>query len=218
MILTKLTIIVESKRPFLPDLNQARIRLACVEKTLRADGTQPEVLTEIVDARGAAAWSPDGRWIVTGGYEGGVRGLFKIPVDRVGPPVRIVEGEALHPVWSPDGNLIVYTGAQVNDSSPLLAVRPDGEPVELPRIDVLRLGQRARFLPDGAGLVTMQGDGPVQDFWLLDLATMKSRPLTRLDPPSTIRTFDITPDGTRIVFDRFGDDSDIVLIELKPTG
>ena len=39
MILTKLTIIVESKRPFLPDLNQARIRLACVEKTLRADGT-----------------------------------------------------------------------------------------------------------------------------------------------------------------------------------
>jgi hypothetical protein len=29
-----------------------------------------------------------------------------------------------------------------------------------------------------------------------------------------MRTFDITPDGQRIVFDRLGDDSDSVLIEL----
>jgi hypothetical protein len=30
-------------------------------------------------------------------------------------------------------------------------------------------------------------------------------------------TFDVTPDGSRIVFDRLSEDSDIVLIELKPT-
>ena len=29
-----------------------------------------------------------------------------------------------------------------------------------------------------------------------------------------MRTFDITPDGQRIVFDRLSDDSDIVMIEL----
>ena len=33
-----------------------------------------------------------------------------------------------------------------------------------------------------------------------------------------MRTFDITPDGKRIVFDRLSEDSDIVLIELKPAG
>jgi hypothetical protein len=43
---------------------------------------------------------------------------------------------------------------------------------------------------------------------------MKSRELTQLDPSATMRTFDVAPDGTRIVFDRLSDDSDIVLIEL----
>ena len=55
-----------------------------------------------------------------------------------------------------------------------------------------------------------------QDFWLLDLTTMKSRRLTRLEPGGEMRTFDITPDGRRIVFDRLSENSDIVLIELKP--
>jgi Tol biopolymer transport system component len=59
----------------------------------------------------------------------------------------------------------------------------------------------------------MQGRGPSQDFWLLDIATMESRQLTQLDSPATMRSFDITPDGKRIVFDRLSEDSDIVLIE-----
>jgi dipeptidyl aminopeptidase/acylaminoacyl peptidase len=181
---------------------------------LSSDGAQLRVLSESVDARGAAAWSPDGQWIVTGGHEAGVAGLFKIPVDG-GAPERIVDGEALNPVWSPDGSLIVYAGAQVNVVSPLLAARPDGGPVDLPEIEVFRAGERMRFLPDGSGLVYMQGLGPSQDFWLLDLATMKSRRLTRLDPAATMRTFDVTPDGQRIVFDRLSEDSDIVLIELR---
>ena len=141
--------------------------------------------------------------------------MFKIPVDG-GAPERIVEGEASNPVWSPDGEMIVYTGAQVNVVSPLLAVRPDGEDVELPEIKVFRFGERARFLPDGSGLVYMQGDGAAQDFWLLDLGTMESRPLTALDSPATMRAFDVTPDGKRIVFDRLSENSDIVLIELRP--
>jgi serine/threonine protein kinase/Tol biopolymer transport system component len=182
---------------------------------LSADGAQLRVLSESVDARGAAAWSPDGEWIVTGGSAAGVEGLFKIPVNG-GSPVRIADGEALNPVWSPDGNLIVYAGAQVNVVSPLMAVQLSGDPVELPEIDVFRAGERMRFLPDGSGLVYMRGMGLSQDFWLLDLATMESRRLTQLDSTATMRTFDITPDGRRIVFDRLSEDSDIVLIELEP--
>ena len=183
---------------------------------LSADGAELRVVSDDVDARGAAAWSPDGRWIVTGGSEAGVPGLFKIPVDG-GAPERIADGEPLNPVWSPDGALIVYAGAQINLISPILAVRPDGEPVELPDIEVLRSGERIRFQPDGSGLIYMKGlDSSQQDFWYLDLTTMKSRQLTRLEPAATMRTFDITPDGHRIVFDRLKDDSDIVLIELEP--
>jgi tricorn protease-like protein len=53
-----------------------------------------------------------------------------------------------------------------------------------------------------------------QDFWLLDLSTMKSRRLSRLSNSAVMRTFDITPDGGRIVFDRLTEDSDILLIDL----
>jgi len=181
---------------------------------LSADGAEIRVLSESVDARGSAAWSPDGRWIVTGGFVAGVPGLYKVPVEG-GAPERIADGEATNPVWSPDGSLIVYAGAQVNVVTSLLAVRPDGEAVEMPEIEVFRSGERMRFLPDGSGLVFMRGLGPAQDFWLLDLATMTDRRLTQLNPSATMRTFDITPDGRRIAFDRLSMDSDIVLIELS---
>jgi len=182
---------------------------------LSADGAELRVLSKSLDARGAASWSPDGRWVVTSGFEDGVYGLFKIPVNG-GKPVRIVDGETLNPVWSPVGDLIVYEGLQSGPRAPLLGVRPDGEPVDLPDIKMIRNGERARFLPDGSGVVYMQSLRPSQDFWLLDLATMKSRRLTKLDPHATMRTFDVTPDGSRIVFDRIRENSDIVLIELEP--
>jgi tricorn protease-like protein len=53
-----------------------------------------------------------------------------------------------------------------------------------------------------------------QDFWLLDLSTMRSRRLTRLSDPAAMRTFDITPDGKRIVFDRLRENADILIIDL----
>jgi hypothetical protein len=119
--------------------------------------------------------------------------------------------------------LIVYAGPQVAQYVPLLAVRPDGTPVELPAIQLGLGGERYRFLPNGKSLVYMQatrnpsmslGNRQLasQDFWLLDLATKKTSPLTRLNNVAPMRTFDITPDGKQIVFDRLGENSDIVLI------
>ena len=43
---------------------------------------------------------------------------------------------------------------------------------------------------------------------------MESRQLTELDNIATMRTFDITPDGKEIVFDRQRQNSDVILIEL----
>jgi len=56
---------------------------------------------------------------------------------------------------------------------------------------------------------------PWQDFWLLNLTTMKSRRLSELTDRSTMRTFDITPDGKQIVFDRERQNSAVVLIDLN---
>jgi Tol biopolymer transport system component/tRNA A-37 threonylcarbamoyl transferase component Bud32 len=180
--------------------------------TATAEGSELQPLGESIDVSGAADWSRDGRWIVTGGTDGHSSGVFKIPVSG-GRPVRLTTGEASNPVWSPAGDLIVYAGENVGFFAPLLAVRPDGTPVKLPSIEVLREGVRARFLADGSGLVYLQGLPSAQNLWLLDLATNKTRQLTRLNNAGAIRSFDIGPEGN-IVFDRLRGNSHVVLIDL----
>lgn len=181
---------------------------------LSADGTGLRPLAEMLDVRGGASWSPDGRWIVAGGQDARGPGLFKIPSDAGADPVRLTAGAAFDPVWSPDDSLIVYAGANISSFAPLLAVRPDGASIELLPIQLRRNGERTRFMPDGKALIYMQGDLRSQEFWMLDLATKKTRPLTRLTRRDPMRTFAITPDGKQIVFDRLRENSDIVLIDL----
>ena len=184
-----------------------------------ADGGDLRPLTPAVDVRGSASWSPDGQSIATGGTDEEGDGLFKIPVDG-GPPVRLVKGRALDPVWSPDGVLIVYAGANVGSRAPLLAVQPDGKPFSLPPIQVQR-GGRGRPQPILAGRPRVDlhaGVRPIaQDFWLLDLATKQSRQVSKLSHPAAMWGFDISADGRQIVFDRVRDNSDIALIELAAT-
>jgi Tol biopolymer transport system component len=182
---------------------------------LSEDGAELQPLAPEVDVQGTSCWSPDGQWIVIGGNDARGPGLFKIPVGG-GAPSRVVARTAINPVCSADGDLIVYEGGGAALYSPLLAVRPDGSPVQMPALQIRHYGggERARFLPDGKGLVYMQGVLPSQDFWLLDLATKKTRQLTRLNNRAAMRTFDITPDGRQIVFDRQRENSDVVLIDL----
>ena len=139
--------------------------------------------------------------------------MFKIPVGA-GDPVLLVDGPANNPVWSPDGRVILYSGANIGPLAPLRGVTPEGVAFDLPDIQLRVEGERYRFLPDGHAVVYMQGLLPSQDFWVLDLATKKRRALTRLSGGAAMRTFDVTPDGKRIVFDRLRENSDLVLIDL----
>ena len=190
---------------------QGKLRLTVVS----ADGSQQQPLADTLEIRGSSSWSRDGKWIVTGGNDGDGPGLFKIPVDG-GSPVRLTTGVATNPVWSPSDSLIVYAGEEVAGYATLLAVRPDGSPVTLPNVRVgAYAGERFRFLPSGRGLVYAQGLWTPQNFWLLDLATNTTRQLSRLSSTATIRSFDISPDGKTIVFDRLRENSDIVLIDLR---
>ena len=182
---------------------------------LSADGRSSRTLARSLDIQGTAGqgtadWSPDGAWIVTGARDAEGPGLFKIPVDS-GDPVRLVRGQAANPLWSPDGKLIVYAGKFFTGQVGLAGVRPDGTPVELPPARTRPGGYR--FLPDGTGLVYLPFI-PSLDFWLFDFTTKTPRRLTRLGNQGFLGTFDVTPDGKAIVFDRLRENSNIVLIEL----
>jgi Tol biopolymer transport system component len=171
----------------------------------------PSLEIEGASGRGMSDWSPDGAWIVAGGRDAKGPGLFKIPVDGA-PPVRLVSGEALSPEWSPAGDLIVYVGPLVAGQVPLLGVTPDGVPVDLPPV-MTHIGGGHRFLPDGSGLVYLPRETSL-DFWLLDLVAKTTRPLTRLGDQGRLNMFDVTPDGTHIVFDRTRLNSDVILIDM----
>jgi Tol biopolymer transport system component/tRNA A-37 threonylcarbamoyl transferase component Bud32 len=180
---------------------------------LLSDGGNVRPLAPAIDVTGAASWSPDGKWLVAGGNDAQGPGLFKIPLEG-GEPLRLATGTATNPVWSPDGSVIIYTGPVVGPSGPLLTIRPGGAPLDLPEIRVRAGTEHYRFVPGRRELVYVPySQVGKENFWLLDLDLRQTRQLANFDCRAN-RTFDITPDGKQIVFDRLRDNSDIVLIDL----
>jgi len=169
-----------------------------------------------LDVRGSPSWSPDGKWIAVTADPGGERRLIKVPVDG-GAPATLTAGSPVNPVWAPDGRLILYRVHQ-GPLSTVKAVTPEGAPVSIPSLTTGVSGSDAyRFIPGTRSLVTLQGEVPAQNFWRVDLETGVRRQLTDLKPGLRIQSFDVSLDGKQILFDRWREDSDIVLIErAKP--
>jgi len=179
---------------------------------MSSDGTSPRTIASSIRTQGSVDWSLDGQTIVTGATDDGTgqgAGLYTVPLGG-GAPFRLVRGEAFDPVWSPDGGMIVYVDRMAG-SVPLLAVRPDGSRVDIPRVPVRAGGYR--FLPGGKRLVYMP-HLQSQDFWLLDLETRTTRQITRLENRGALRWFDVTPDGQFLVFDRSRANANVVLIDF----
>ncbi len=184
--------------------------------TLSSEGGDIRQVSDALDVTSAASWSPDGKWIAASGADAKGPGLFKVPADG-GTPVRLKDGQTSNPVWSSDGSVIAYTDPIAARMGRVRFVRPDGEVVEAPSLQVRVGGERYRFVPGRPQLVYMlDTDSTRQSFWIYDLMAKTSRQLSDFDIPGT-RTFDITPDGSRIVFDRLRENSDIVLIDLSET-
>jgi Tol biopolymer transport system component len=180
------------------------------------DGTGAHPVAETMDLRGTPSWSPDGQWLaVAADTDDGSR-IFKIPVQG-GDPVRLTEVLSFNPVWAPDGSRIVfYDGSGGGATFPLRAVSPDKAPVAMPEISYRGDYEGYRFLPDGKSMVVIQGQFRAMDFVLIDLASGQKRQLTKLKPGYQVRSFDLSPDGKEILFDRVQENSDIVLIDRKP--
>jgi DNA-binding winged helix-turn-helix (wHTH) protein/Tol biopolymer transport system component len=181
---------------------------------MSSDGSGARRIAQELDVRGAPAWSPDGKWLAIAALRGTEPRLFKIP-EPEGPAVKLTDEYALDPVWSPSGNFLVYTTADVGTVFELHAVGADGAPRAIPKVTLTRGSRRLAFLgADEQTLVVLKGAQSHKEFWALDLRSGAQRALTNLGEGPVIGDFDVAADGRTIVFDRTREESDLALIEL----
>jgi Tol biopolymer transport system component len=182
---------------------------------MNADGTGAHRLSDDLDVRGAPAWSPDGKWIAIAAVRGGGDPhLMKISVDGAAP-VELTKEYSLDPVWSPSGQYIVYSGADVATTFRVRAVTADGVAKPVPEVFLSRGARRLAFRGASDALIVLKGNISRKDFWEVDLPTGRERQLTDLGRAFAIGDFDVSPDGGEIVFDSSKEASDIVLIDLQ---
>jgi serine/threonine protein kinase len=183
---------------------------------MNADGTNVRTLVDSFDVRGAASWSPDGQWVAVAANQGGGTRLFKVPLGG-GPPVRLLDTLSFNPIWSPDGRFIVYSEQRGGGAFQVKAVTPDKAPVPFPALQVLyTIATPYRFMPNGKALIALDGNLGAQNFTWVDLEGGPPRRITDFKRGFVIQNFDVSPDGTHIVFDRLRSNSNIVLMNLAP--
>jgi serine/threonine protein kinase len=179
---------------------------------MNPDGTGKTELARSLKVKGAPSWPPVGDWLTIAGDQGQGQGLFRVPLDG-GQAIPIVLDPAMNPVWSPDGQFVVYAGQEVGTRFSLKAVTADGKPYRIPEIELSRGSERFLFLPRQQKLLVLLGEFSHNNFWTIDLITGKRVQLTNFDKEYKITDFDISPNGQEITFGRLKERSDVILIE-----
>jgi Tol biopolymer transport system component len=175
-----------------------------------ADGTNLRVVTHALALRGAPAWTADSTALASSVIVNGTPQLFRIALD--GATVPLVQEYAVDPVWSPRGDLFVYSGPDIGTTFQLKAVNPGAGPRAIPNPTLTRGARRVRFLHTRPALVVMRGEIHHKDLWLIDLQNGGERQLTHLPADFDVRDFDISPDDRELVVERVEERSGIVLI------
>ncbi len=178
-----------------------------------ADGTNARIITRSLELQGAPAWTPDGQSITVAVVVDGIPRLFNVPLDgRSTTP--LVQEYSVDPVWSPDGDVVVFSGADIGTTFEVKAVKADGSAYRLPRLTLTRGARHLSFMPGRRSLVVLRGEIRHKDLWLIDLETGAEHQLTDLAPDFDARDFAISPDGHDIVLEQVQEHSDIVLLEV----
>lgn len=178
------------------------------------DGTDARTLTTSLQLQGAPTWTSDGEGVAIGAVVDGVPNLFRVPIDG-GAPVRLLREHSSDPAWSPDGDIVVFSGADVGTTFKLKAIDAKGQPYSIPELTLTRGARHIAFIEGKRSLVYLRGDMRHKNLWTVDLETGAERQLTNFAPGFDLRDFDVAPDGREIVVEQTLEHSDIVLLERR---
>jgi Tol biopolymer transport system component len=179
---------------------------------MNVDGTSARAITESLELQGAPAWAPDGQSIASAARVNGTPHLFRISLDGTSTP--LVQDYALDPAWSPAGDFLLYSGADIGTRFPVKAVTAGAKPYAISNLTLTRGARRLRFLHGKQTLVFMRGDIQHKDLWLVDLQTGTERQLATLPADFDVRDFDLSADGHEVILERVQEQSTIVRIDL----
>ena len=154
-------------------------------------------------------WTPDSKFLVTGGYLAGEddHGLILVSVDSGGQR-RITSAGAVSVDWkpsfSPDGGLLLFSrgGIHTNEQAHLVEVTPGWNPKGEPR----RIGPRLEgylelaWTPGGKDIVIGRSSYEGGKLWLVDAAEKKA-PRQQLFAGPRIVTFDVSKQGNRLIYE-----------------
>jgi len=191
--------------------DKGRIRLCAID----ADGGNLQVLSDSQALRGSVAWAPDGLSVVAAVVRDGQPHLTRFYLDGRSP-ASLVSEYSVDPVWSSDGQFVVYSGADVGTTFPLRGAAIDGRPHALPSLMLTRGARRVAFLRNRGALLFLRGEIGHKDLWLLDLDSGGERLLAPLPQDFVVRDFDVSADGTELVLERVQENSHLALIERQP--
>jgi serine/threonine protein kinase len=182
---------------------------------MNANGTNVRPLAPALDVRSAVSWSPDGKLVAAAATSQEGTRVFLIPVDG-GRATRLLDRASYNPVWSPDGKFVLYSEPVSGSAMVVKAVTPSGDNTPMPRIIVpYTRASPYRFMPGRKILIFLKDMSfPMRNFYSMDLETGAERQLTDLRPGTLIQSFDVSPDGQQIIFDRQKENADVVLIDL----
>ena len=175
------------------------------------DGTGAREVSPSFEPDGDAAWAIDGASVMVAAA-GSTAQLFRVTLET-GAVSPLVREYSIAPAASPDGRLVVYSGADVGTTFLLKAVTPDGAAAPLPAVTLSRGARRLAFLPGTRSLIILRGDISHKNLWAIDLESGRERQLTDFAPGFEISDFDVSPDGTEVVVEQLQERSEIVVIE-----
>ena len=174
---------------------------------MNADGSNHVQITSGNSANNPSV-TPDSRWIVYAAASVATTRLWKVSVDG-GTPEELTTATSHFPVVSPDGRSIAFSYYGGGAAPRTLSIVPISGGTLLQSFRVAT--ELFRWERDGRALIYVDSAPGYSNFMRLPLNTGMPAPISAFTS-RRIPFFDISRDGTRVVFVRSAADSDMVKI------
>ena len=178
---------------------------------VNADGGFPQQITSDNDENSVPSWSRDGEWIYFGSNRSGNWQLWKVPA-LGGDPIQLTKNHGFSAFESPDGHLIYYTKEDPDGIWQIPASGGDEK-----RILDVRLASWGDWavLDNGIYFINREAANLASTIRFYSFGTRKLSTIARLDKaiPPEEADFDISPDGSSILYGQVNKSVDIMMIE-----